>query len=153
MEEPTSHPIEQIPVLVRRLYELVADFERLFPGRRFTPDGHLVGSIGEVIAAYKYDLELHAASNAGHDAIASDGRQVEIKATQGKTVALRSEPEHLLVLLLDFTGASSEVFNGPGRMVWQACGAPQKNGQRPISVAKLRILAKQVAPADRIACR
>ena len=38
--------IDCIPELVRDLYKLVAKFEALFPERKFTPDGHLVGSIG-----------------------------------------------------------------------------------------------------------
>ena len=41
------HPVEKVPGLVGELYALVAQLEALFPGRRFTPDGHLVGSIGE----------------------------------------------------------------------------------------------------------
>jgi hypothetical protein len=36
---------------VARIYQATAELEALYPGRKFTPDGHLVGSIGEVIAA------------------------------------------------------------------------------------------------------
>ena len=42
---------ERIPELVSRLREVVTELENLFPGRRFPLDGHLVGSIGEVVAA------------------------------------------------------------------------------------------------------
>ena len=35
----------------------VAELEAEFPGRHFTLDGHLVGSIGEVMAAYYYGSE------------------------------------------------------------------------------------------------
>ena len=150
MNEPTPHPTTRVPELVRRLYALVAEFEKLFPGRAFTPDGHLVGSIGEVIAAYEYELSLHAPSNHTHDAISIDGRQIEIKATQGKSVALRAEPEHLIVLHLDKEGKTTEVFNGPGDLVWSQCGAMQKNGQRPISVTKLRALMQNVALSQRV---
>jgi hypothetical protein len=126
MNELLIHPTERVPELVGRLYGLVGELEALFPGRAFTPDGHLVGSIGEVIAAYRYSLLLHTASRAGHDAVAQDGRQVEIKATQGTKVALRSEPQHLLVLQLARDGSSTEVFNGPGSVVWEKCGQMQK---------------------------
>ena len=51
--------IEKIPALVQRLYGLVEELEELFPSRRFTPDGHLVGSIGEVLAAFHYDLKVN----------------------------------------------------------------------------------------------
>lgn len=150
MSELLIHPTERVPELVGRLYGLVGELEALFPGRAFTPDGHLVGSIGEVIAAYRYNLLLHTASRAGHDAVAQDGRQVEIKATQGTTVALRSEPQHLLVLHLARDGSSTEVFNGPGSVVWEKCGQMQKNGQRPVSIFRLRELMKQVTEKQRL---
>jgi hypothetical protein len=86
-------PIDLIPELVRSLYAIVGELEGLFPGRKFTPDGHLVGSIGEVLAARLYDLELLPASAERHDAKAPDGRLVQIKATQTKSVGLRSEPD------------------------------------------------------------
>ncbi len=57
MTDP-DHPIGKVPGLIGQLYELVAQLEALFPSRRFTPDGHLVGSIGEVIAAHRYGLQL-----------------------------------------------------------------------------------------------
>jgi len=145
-----SNAIDRVPELVRKLYVLVAEFEMLFPGRAFTPDGHLVGSIGEVIASYRYNLSLHSASQQIHDAIAPDGRQVQVKATQGNSVALRAEPEHLIVLHLGHNGESTEVFNGPGDTVWSHCGALQKNGQRCISLSKLRNLMQKITPAERV---
>ena len=153
MNELLPHPTERVPELVRKLYALIAEFEALFPGRAFTPDGHLVGSIGEVMAAYRYNLSLYAASNTGHDARAQDGKQVEVKATQGKSVALRAEPEQLIVLHLARDGSATEVFNGPGSLVWSQCGAMQKNGQRPISVSKLRALMNEVPISQRIESR
>lgn len=150
MSEVLIHPTERVPELVGRLYALVAEFEVLFPGRAFTPDGHLVGSIGEVIAAYRYGLLLHTASRAGHDAVAPDGRQVEVKATQGSSVALLSLPEHLIVLHIGKEGQSVEIFNGPGAIVWAACGSMQKNGQRSVSLFRLRSLMKQVPCSQRL---
>lgn len=46
---------------VQKLVEIVAELEKEFPGRHFTLDGHLVGSIGEVMAAYYYGIELYTA--------------------------------------------------------------------------------------------
>lgn len=34
-----------------KLYAITRELELQFPGRKFTPDGHLVGSIGEVLVA------------------------------------------------------------------------------------------------------
>lgn len=144
------NPVESVPVLVARLYEIVAEFERLFPDRRFTPDGHLVGSIGEVVAAYRYGLSLRSHSAHGYDAISSKGVKVEIKATQGSSVALREQPEHLIVLHLAKSGVAVEVYNGPGAKVWSACGGMQRNGQRHISLYKLRDLITEVPIASRL---
>lgn len=91
-------PIDQLPTIVQRLYALVAELEAAFPGRPFTPDGHLVGSLGEVLASHYYDLTLLPCSTACHDAQARDGRLVQVKATQGRTVALRAQPDHFLVI-------------------------------------------------------
>ena len=153
MNEPLLHPTERVPELVGRLYALVGEFQALFPGRSFTPDGHLVGSIGEVLAAYRYNLLLHTASKAGHDAVARDGRQVEVKATQGSSVALRSEPEHLLVLHLGKDGRATEIYNGPGATVWERCGRMQPNGQRAISLFRLRELMSSVPSSHRLPLR
>ena len=41
------NPIDEIPELVKSLYKVVEQLEAIFPERKFTLDGHLVGSIGE----------------------------------------------------------------------------------------------------------
>lgn len=132
------------------LYTASDGLERVFPGRKFTLDGHLVGSIGEVVAAYIFDLDLNPASTLGHDGIAPDGRKVEIKLTQGRGVAIRHEPEHLIVLHRPKGGPMRIVFNGPGKLAWAAAGSMQKNGQRPISLSRLSQLAADVPTCERL---
>lgn len=150
MKRPGISSIESLPELVRALYKIVSRLEDLFPGRRFTLDGHLVGSIGEVLAEHRYGLALLSASTPDHDARAADGRLVQIKATQAKSVGLRSEPQHLIVLGLDRRGEAREIFNGPGSLAWANAGRLQRNGQRPISVSRLDRLKEQVPKADRL---
>lgn len=132
------------------LYAASEGLERLFPGRKFTLDGHLVGSVGEVVAAYMFDLDLNTASTLGHDALSKDGRKVEIKLTQGRGVAIRHEPEHLIVLHRPKGGPIRVIYNGPGDLAWQAAGKMQKNGQRPISLAKLRTLDGGLPPTSKL---
>jgi hypothetical protein len=72
----------RFPQLVAALYEVVAELEAMFPGRHFTPDGHLVGSIGEALASYHYGVTLSSASTECHDG-ECEGRSVQVKATQG----------------------------------------------------------------------
>jgi len=135
------------------LYTASDGLEQMFPGRKFTLDGHLVGSVGEFVAAYLFDLDLNPASTQGHDAKARDGREVEIKLTMGKSVAIRDEPEHLLVLHRPKGGPIQVIFNGPGASAWNAAGKMQKNGQRPVSLARLSILAKAIPENDRLPLR
>ncbi|MGP9791072.1 DUF6998 domain-containing protein [Roseinatronobacter sp. NSM] len=132
------------------LYEASEGLEALFPGRKFTLDGHLVGSIREVVAAYMFGLNLMPASTLGHDATAPDGRQVEIKLTQGNSVALRHASDHMIALHRPKGGPVRVVYNGPGGVVWDGCGKVQKNGQRVISLARLRGFDDSVAPSDRL---
>lgn len=132
------------------LYAASEVLVKIFVVRKFTLDGHLVGSIGEVVAAYMFGLDLMPASTLGHDAMAPDGRQVEIKLTQGKSVGLRHAPQHLIALHRPKGGPVRVVYNGPGGFVWDACGKPQKNGQQPISLSRLRTLDAAVTIADRL---
>lgn len=142
---------QKLPELISDLYRIVAELETMFPGRHFTPDGHLVGSLGECLAAYHYGLDLLPASSPGVDAV-KDGLKVEIKATQGERVGLRSGPEHLLVLRLDKEGGFSEVYNGPGDRVWRELeGKPRpSNGQYQVSLKRLAELMHQVPEAQRL---
>ena len=139
----------QIPELLKRLYDVVADLEALYPGRKFTPDGHLVGSLGEVIAAHNYGLVLLDASAKTHDA-RKGNKLVQIKATQGSAVGMYGEPEHLLVLRLQKDGTAEEVYNGPGSLAWSHAGNLQKNGQRSITLSGLRKLMHSVTNDQRI---
>lgn len=98
---------------VKALYAAVEELEAMFPGRHFTPDGHMVGSIGECLVADAYELELMPASNKGFDAVSKCGKQVEIKATQGSSVAFRSQPEHVIAIKIFPDGRFEEIYNGP----------------------------------------
>jgi hypothetical protein len=139
--------LDRIPTLLNRLYEIVEELEALYPGRKFTPDGHLVGSLGEVIAAHNYDLVLLDSSAKTHDAH-KDGKLIQIKATQGKSVAFYGKPDYLLVLKLRKDGTTEEIFNGPGALAWTNAGKQQKNGQRSIALSKLHALMETV-PVDK----
>ena len=42
------------------------------------------------------------------------------------------------------------VYNGGGQAPWSAAGKGQKNGQRPISLSRLRALDADVAASERL---
>lgn len=141
----------RFPELIREIYRAVDELESMFPNRHFTPDGHMVGSIGEAIAKHYYGVTLYSASHEGHDGEAH-GWQVQVKATQRKSIALTSEPDQLLVFRINRDGSFVEEYNGPGEAVWSfACLKPRpKNGQYQVSLATLRKLMGLVSPDKKL---
>lgn len=75
-----------------------------------------------------------------HDAIDGEGRYYQIKATQTDKISLSSEPDFLIVIKLYPDGTWSVIYNGPGKPVWENSGKMQKNGQRPITLSKIKKL-------------
>ncbi len=150
-QKPEIDEWSEVGDLLGELYGIVKRLEEMFPGRKFTPDGHLVGSIGEALAKFMFNLCLLPASAPGHDATTADGRtKIQIKLTQGKMIALRSEPEHLIVLRLAGDLGIEIVYNGCGVSAWSETGKLSSNGTRMISIAKLRQIDLMVPSADRL---
>ena len=142
----------ELTSIINELYALTTRLEKMYPGRHFTPDGHLVGSIGEVFAAERYGISLFTAGCETHDGKAPDGRLVQIKATQRRSVGIYEEPDFLLVLGIDSEGRLTEVYNGPGKPVWQLFSGKKrpKTGQYQVSLSRLRKLNEDVLTEDRI---
>lgn len=142
----------KLQILVKQLYATVKELEEMFPGRHFTPDGHLVGSLGECLVADAYGLELLTASNKGYDAVTDTGIQVEIKATQSKTVSFRHMPQNAIVIQIQSDGTFTEIYNGPGSLVWSQFEGKKlpSNGQYQISVTKLQEINKSVLHNQKI---
>lgn len=140
--------------LLKRLYKITDELSALYPGRPFTPDGHPVGSIGEVIAGHMFNLKLEPPSKAGYDAVGLRGRKIQIKATQGNNISIRTKPEHLLVLKINpGDGKVSVIYNGPGLLVWEEYARNKrkgKNGYYLLAVGKLRSLMAKVEERDRL---
>lgn len=131
-----------LPEPVARIYRAVRDLERDYPQRKFTPDGHLVGSIGEVVAAEALKLTLYAMGRPGHDAFDQNG-DVQIKMTAGRSVAMHATSDRLVVLRVVSPEEAEIVYDGPGQPAWDQAGKLGKNGQRVISLTKLRAMAAE----------
>jgi len=138
--------------LVKQLYATVNELEAMFPGRHFTPDGHMVGSLGECLVADAYNLDLKTASNKGYDAVTKRGLEVEIKATQSSSVGFRGQPQNTIIIKILPDGKFEEIYNGPGALIWEQFKGKRlpSNGQFQISLNKLRQLNHAVAQEDRI---
>src|ERR1700730_1084185 len=101
-----------LPEPVARIYKATTQLEALSPGRNLAPDGHLVGSIGEVIAAEALGLTLYPMSRPGHDAHDAKGN-VQIKMTAGTSVAMYATCERLVVLRVVSPDEAEIVYDGP----------------------------------------
>jgi hypothetical protein len=112
-----SDRITQIPALISELYKITARLSALFPERPFTPDGHLVGSIGEVVARWLFDLVLEENPiTKGYDAATKSGETVQIKLTGGNRISIAADveppPAYLIVLTLQSESGFNVAFNG-----------------------------------------
>ena len=146
----TKEKMDAIKEKIQKLISIVKELETDFPGRHFSLDGHLVGSIGEVMAAYYYGIELYAASAVAHDG-EIDGKKVQIKISQQDDIVINHEPEYLIVLYLRKNGDVFEVYNGPGEAPWNSASKRDSHNNRHMRVNKLMELDKQVSDEFRIA--
>jgi len=61
--------------------------------------------------------------------------------TAGRSVSLYATCDRLVVLTITSPEQAEIVYDGSGEPAWTAAGKMQKNGQRVVSIAKLRELA------------
>jgi hypothetical protein len=125
--------------LIAEIFEACRHLSEL-SGRPVSPDGHLVGSLGEIFAAETLGLRLMPPSNHGFDALGPHGEKVEIKTTTRSSISLSNEPsaaERLVVVVLDHHGAGQVLFDGAMDSVLAVAGPPQKNGQRRVSISRI----------------
>ncbi len=137
------------------MLQIVEQLRRNYPKKRFTLDGRLVGDLGEVLAASEYGVELFEPPiRKHHDAVTSDGRQVQIKATMQKDLTFPADhkPDYYLGIWIGPDGSVTEIFNGPGAVAWEAVRnrKPPKTNLHSISINTLKKLNEKVQESDRI---
>ena len=131
---------------INELLRIVNELEEHFPDRKFTLDGHLFGSLGEKIAEYYYGIKLSPNNTKTFDG-KKDGKEVQIKITQGDSVDINEIAEHLLVLFLHKQdGVVYEVYNGP--CDWLKHCKRTKNGWYSRSLVSLS-KEDQLVPDDK----
>jgi len=138
--------------LLKQIYTAVAGLEEMFLGRHFTPDEHMVGSIGEAIAAIHYGVELYPPGHRLFDG-RKHGKKIQIKATQRNNVDLKHGVGSLLVLKLEQDGAFEEIYNSDAERVWKSLARRKatKAGDISISRRQLRIQQRDVREEEKIA--
>ena len=143
-----------IPEAVEQLLQVVQNLREVYPKKRFTLDGRLVGDLGEVLAEQEYDLQIFEEIRKHHDALSSDGRSVQIKATMQESLTFPADhiPDYYLGIKIHTDGTITEVFDGPGKIAWEAIRnrKPTKTNLHSISVSSLKKLNSIVRKEDRI---
>ena len=94
----------------------------------------------------KVELRLHPPGYPGHDARDADDRDVQIKITAGRKVALYATCDRLVVLHITSPEKAEIVYDGPGEPAWDQAGKAGKNSQRVISIHRLRKIAAGDTP-------
>ena len=137
---------------LKLIFEGISQLKQAFPKKEFTIDGRLVGDIGEMIAALEYEIELFDVLRKGHDGQTSDGRLVQVKATFKDSLTFKSVPEYYLGLKLYEDGRHEEIYNGPGKVIYDKYRHRSGIGQELLSFPNtdLRQLSARVLGNDRI---
>ncbi|WP_082434468.1 DUF6998 domain-containing protein [Devosia sp. A16] len=124
-------------------------------GLKFTPDGNLVGDLGEAVCAELFGLTLAPRRGLkAIDAYTTDGQSVQIKASgRGTGIPFTHSEEPavwLLVVCFDYEAEEVEVvYNGPYAPA-VARLPPQWAGQKAVRVSFLRRLNSDVEPGNRL---
>jgi len=119
-----------------------------FPEWNFTLDGNLIGDIGEAYTKAHFNLDKIDGNTKTHDFKTPDGRLVQIKMTQKKTLGLGlSDPsfDYLVALFLNEDGEVEVIYNGKGARVYDR---PGQSPRKSISVRKLKELNEHVDTSE-----
>lgn len=129
--------------------------------RPFTPDGRMVGDIGEVAAANLYQVSLHNIGRSHWDGVCGE-RHMQIKATSGNDTYLKEAPKEgfadglLMVFKIDRNSGDCEcVYNGDIQRVWDYLENKKldRTGAKQITLDRLKELQASVPRKDMIPLR
>jgi hypothetical protein len=136
---------------IGEIYQIADELGKAFNIDTCTPDGHLLGAIGQIAAKIAFGLEF-GSQKEEHNCTWSDGLRkvnVQVRCSGRGSIALRQQPEHLIALEILETGRIRLLFNGPGESVWRRI-RHQKNAQKYVSSTALLDLQKQVHAKNQI---
>ena len=144
-----------IAAALKHILNGIGQLRNAFPGKTFAIDGRLVGDIGEIVAALKYDIKLYNVQQARHDGMTSDGKKVQVKVTFKNSLTFRTIPDYYLGLKLFTDGSHEEIFNGPGQIIFERYKHRKGIGKILLSfpISELKKLSSNVSESKRIRLR
>lgn len=141
---------------VQVIYKAVKSLTKRY-GRKFTPDGVLVGTLGEVLAEEKYALNLLPPKTEAFDAKDCLDRKVQIRCNQRNTTPIKKGATKgmFLALKLHPDGAIEEIFNGPSSVAHRLTEGRKADsaGLVVLNHGKLRKLMESVPTNKRVPLR
>lgn len=142
---------------IKQLHKATQNLAEKFPERRFTLDGRLLGDIGEVYANLIYDIALDTKQRARIDAVAGDGKTVQIKITMREQILFpkKSHADYFIGLRITPSYEIVEVYNGPSQKILKtrSKSKEKENGVYYISTRILEKLSSQVPTSQKLTYR
>lgn len=139
--------LDKLKSAIVDLYLAVKKMNAAFPDKPFTPDGRMVGDIGEAIGAIKYGVILDKKLRKHWDGYRIDAiedkREVQIKTTQKDETYLKKPPHDgdLLVFRISENGDWECCYDGEIMKVWNSL-SKQNADSTGAKIIKLRKLKK-----------
>jgi len=136
---------------IAAIYEIAHELGREFNITTCTPDGHLLGAIGQIAAKIACGLSFGSTMEE-HNCTWSDGKgslAIQVRCTGRGSVAIRKEPNYLIALEISETGKIRLLYNGPGEYVWKKI-KHQKQKQKSASKDQLKDAQLEVSSVSQI---
>ncbi len=127
------------------IYQTADELGREFKISSCTPDGHLLGAIGQIAAKMAFDLKKGSEEQEHNSTWVGDNKiiNIQVRSTGRGSIALRKEPEHLIALDISELGKIRLLYNGPGYPVWEMI-KHQKQPQKYATKNQLRLAQSEV---------
>ena len=142
---------KRIQKKIAAIYEIAKELGREFNITKCTPDGHLLGAIGQIAAKIAFGLSFGSGMEE-QNFTWSDGKRsldIQVRCTGRGSIAIRKEPEYLIALRISETGKIRLLYNGPGEYVWKRI-KHQKQNQKYASENQLQDAQLEVRPMSQI---
>lgn len=139
---------------IAAIYGAANELGEAFGIKTCTPDGHLLGAIGQIAAKIAFGLEFGSKIEE-HNCTWSEGskkKDIQARCSGRGNIVLRAEPDHLIALEISEKGAIRLIYNGPGHYVWKRI-KDQKNSQKIASSKLLLEIQNRVNQSEKLSIK